>query len=345
MVDINKIKLIISEMLSSPMFHLFCSSKELFHSNFIFWLSKTNEKCFVQLFLPEYNPRNKISIAREHRFKHNKESAVADLVIFDGSYIVAIIENKVKDFANYDQLRRIQSASGINDADFILLTLLDVPEIRHTGWRTITYAELSERLACFTKIEDQYHKLLIEDYKAFIDNLSQFAKEFELGDIYDFAISFQIELYRLLNEYKLWESYQKIRASHLLHVFSKKFPATEITTRYGINHQKATIDFYFEFSKGTKLGIQLENNQYRKFIESKDVEGKIRRLIEDGIFFTSTFARRKGIQFLKYGASFRYQYKIIEKPEEFDCIFNRINDDINFIIENEKLLIEKYGLQ
>ena len=65
MLDNNKIKNLLLEMTKSPLFYLFVASKELFHSNFLYWLSIINKNEFLTLICPLCELGNEIIIERE----------------------------------------------------------------------------------------------------------------------------------------------------------------------------------------------------------------------------------------------------------------------------------------
>jgi hypothetical protein len=46
------VKCILNSLYSSPLFYLFAAPKELFHSNFLYWLSLVNQKEFLKLICP-----------------------------------------------------------------------------------------------------------------------------------------------------------------------------------------------------------------------------------------------------------------------------------------------------
>lgn len=60
----------VNELKNSPMFQLSLSSKELFHSNFIYWLTSTyKEECsrIFSRFLPNKDNQKIINVTREDK--------------------------------------------------------------------------------------------------------------------------------------------------------------------------------------------------------------------------------------------------------------------------------------
>jgi hypothetical protein len=321
----------IKKLKSSPLFYLFLSSRELFHSNFWLWLSTINKAETIKLFSNK-TLSNDINFKREHNQSHGKIKATVDLYIVNH----IVIENKIKDFPTEDQLFRIKSAFNNSELEFVLTTLFWTNELSFNGWNVKTYKEIADAIIPGNFTQDAYYASLISDYKQFVLNLAELASQLEINEAYDFAISFQRELFNELNEIKLWEGYQKLRASHLLIHFQKR-NIHNVTTKYGINNQKATIDFVFKLNNGYEIGVQLEDNQYRKFVSGKKAGEFAENLIKHNLFLTDTFNGRGNKPYLNYGDGFKYQYVKIENTS-FNNLFNEINNDVLYMLNNIKQL-------
>lgn len=123
----NKTKFVISAyeyLKTSPMFKLSLSSKELFHSNFLEWLSNVDQKAFQRLILDmagieenDYNWPTAWRVKREYnnfdlcivaydqdRYQYNNEDERID--DDDDFRILFVIENKVKSIPYKEQLER-----------------------------------------------------------------------------------------------------------------------------------------------------------------------------------------------------------------------------------------------
>lgn len=328
----NNIDTTIEKLKASPLFYLFLSSRELFHSNFWFWLSPLNKIETAKLF-SDKTLTNDITFKREHNQSSGKFKASVDLYVSDK----IAIENKVKDFPTSAQLERIKRSFGNNDIELVLTTLFWTNDLFFEGWTVKTYRTISDSIEPNKFTDDTYYQSLISDYKQFTFNLSELAEQLEIKQEYDFAISLNKVLYDKLNEIKLWEGYQKLRASHLLIHFSKS-NTHNVTTAYSINNQKATIDFVLDLQDGYKLGIQIEDIQYRKFVIGKEAGKFAENLIERNLFLNKKFLGRGKKHYLNYGNTFKYQYEKIEKLT-FKDLFEKINNDfqnINNEIDNIK---------
>ncbi len=328
----GKIDTTIEKLKSSPLFYLFLSSRELFHSNFWFWLSTLNKTETAKLF-SDKSVTSDITFKREHNQSSGEFKATVDLYVSDK----IAIENKVKDFPTAVQLERIKNSFGKSDIAFVLTTLFWTDELSFSGWSVKTYKNISDAIVPIKFTNDIYYQNLISDYKQFSLNLSELAEQLEIKQEYDFAISLNKVLYGKLNEIKLWEGYQKLRASHLLIHFNKS-NTLNITTAYGINNQKATIDFVLDLKDGYKLGIQIEDIQYRKFVIGRKAGKFAENLIASNLFLNNAFLGRGKKPYLNYGDTFKYQYEKIEKII-FKDFFEKINNDfqnINNEIDNIK---------
>lgn len=320
----NNIDTTIEKLKASPLFYLFLSSRELFHSNFWFWLSTLNKIETAKLF-SDKTVTNDITFKREHNQSNGEFKASVDLYV-SGKIV---IENKVKDFPTSAQLERIKQSFGKTDIEFVLTTLFWTNDLSFDGWTVKPYRKISDAIEPNKFTNDSYYQSLISDYKQFTFNLSELSEHLEIKQEYDFAISLNKVLYRKINEIKLCEGYQKLRASHLLIHFNKA-NIHNVKTGYGINNQKATIDFLIDLKDGYKLGVQIEDIQYRKFVIGREAGKFAENLIGSNLFFNNAFLGRGRKPYLNYGANFKYQYEKIERLT-FKDLFEKINNDFQNI--------------
>lgn len=335
-----KIQESINKLEKSPLFYLFASSKELFHSNFWYWLYRLNPNEAVKLFLN--TDSNNISFEREYkRISLNNKTikSQVDILITENKSPIIVIENKVKDFPTHKQLDRIiNSFDNNSNITFILTSLFNYNEIKFEKWNIKTYLDISNSIESTKFTNNDYYRFLINDYKDFCLNLHLFANLLPINKIYDFSIYHNKKLFPILNKIKFWETFQKLRSSHLLHYFNKE--NIDIETVYSINNQKATLDFIYPLSNNYKIGIQVENNQFRYFVLGEKADIFANNLLNKVLFFPNNRENKDKV-FLKYGKIFRYQYTKIDEPISFTELFNRIKDEINKI----KLLKNKIEIE
>ncbi|MGC9375486.1 MAG: hypothetical protein ACP5DQ_10665 [Bacteroidales bacterium] len=333
----NSIDKIIEKIKQSFLFYLFLSSKELFHTNFWFWLSILNPQETIKLF-SDKNINGNLTFKREHNQSNGKQRSKVDLLISSNNVPCVVIENKIKDFPKVEQLLRIKNSFDKIIPDFILATLFWTEDFVLNGWNVRTYKDISNKIEPNKFTEIRYYKDLIYDYKQFTKSLASLSELLEINDKYDFAISFKKDLYNKLNEIKLWEGYQKLRASHLLYHFNST-NIHHLKTNYSIHHQKATIDFEMNLKNEYKLGIEIEDNQYRKYVKGHHAKQFAENLIKNNIFLFA-IKERKNKPYLNYGEHFKYQYDKIEKIP-FSNLFDRINNEFSDI----KIIIDKIEKQ
>jgi len=363
-MNTEKLEHAIERIQESPLFYLFSSSKELFHSNFWFWLSRLNESQTYGLFTNKKQP-SKLVFKREHNQSEPAENgerikAKIDLMAYQSEISLATdnqtqsenlvpffaIENKVKDFPTQAQLNRIRESFGKNnqDIEFILTTLFWKEELKSqiaADWTVMTYRDIASRIIPENFTSNSYYKSLISDYKDFMLNLSELNELIEISNEYNFFSSVSENLFKQLNKINLWEGYLKLRASHLMIKFNQEFNLKNVKTYYGINNQKATLDFRpIDKIQGYQFGIQIEGSQYRKFIEGENAGAIADKFIQNNIFLNPEFKEYKGSRYRNYGAQFKYQYEAIAENLPFTDLFNRINNDLNFI-QNHHTEIEK----
>jgi len=329
----------IQELKSSPLFYLFVSSRELFHSNFWYWLSSLNHQATINLFSDNNSETENLNFLREHNQRNDKVKSKIDLYITDSKEINIVIENKVKDFPKIEQLDRIRKSFAEVNSKFVLATLFHCDDITFEGWEILTYKTIAEKINPSVFTTNGYYQNLISDYKQLTQNLVRLTELLSVSQSYDFAISHNKELFQKLNEIKLWEGYQKLRASHLLTKFRESIKY-EMYTGYGVNNQKATIDFVLGLKDNYRIGVQLEDNQFRKFIGGKKHIEFGESLRMNDIFFNSRWISPRKKTMLGYKPDFQYQYEKIEALT-FDELFEKINSEIQNIINTKEEIESK----
>ena len=166
-------------LMASPLFQLSLSSKELFHSNFLYWLGKQYPRLFVAICKAWGCSTDWEDIGWHIRreYKH------FDLCVETGGQVVLVLENKVKSLPVKKQLDEYRAKAGDACRDFILLSLATVfpdrkaVEVEGT-WRIKSYQELHDVLF---QLKEQsvcrpYDRALVEDYGSFVKNLHDLSR-------------------------------------------------------------------------------------------------------------------------------------------------------------------------
>ena len=331
----NNIDTIINDIKRSPLFYLFSSSKELFHSNFWFWLSTLNKIETLKLFVQELDIEiSTITFQRERQFK-NKESKInanIDLVINVNEGLTVIIENKIKDYPQLNQLARIIDASidNKNQFKYVLVSLFATNKFQ--SWDNVTYKDISNNIKAENFTDNLYYQSLITDYKELCLNLHNFTRDKTCStiNIYNFDNSFNPSLFKYLDALKLRESYLKYRLSHLKQYIESSpiwisYNKQNIVIDTSINNKKSTISFKLAIDDSHLIGIQIEGNQFRTFVETPQAEIFANYLLNENIFFDCEYKSPTDKSFLKYSNNFRYQYEQFnENLMTFDALIKKI---------------------
>lgn len=286
----------------SPLFNLSLSTKELFHSNFLYWIGCTYYEKFIEIleqlgFTFKDSKEKKAVIKREYR---NFDLC---LIFEDKPMPICVIENKVKSIPRLDQIKQydsqIKKYNGTTSScgKFLLTLVNEFPnkdKITKLGWKIITYNDLYDALDMLSNnIDNDYHKHLIKDYSSFIKNLNELSqnwvqqntmlpyhagpkeKELRIGDLQEKLLysKLSIEIGEKCTKtfgypVKYGEKTQKI----IEEFKEKKEPKIYIDFNY--THQQGLLDIKFPINNEYVVGIQIQGTQYRHFIEWNESNGQ-----------------------------------------------------------------------
>ncbi|MDE6277018.1 MAG: PD-(D/E)XK nuclease family protein [Muribaculaceae bacterium] len=158
--DINYLK-------TSPMFQLSLSSKELFHSNFLYWLYTLNRNNFLELFRKLLKNKNLGSNWGEWEVK--REYNHYDLCVIShedkDEIIHLVLENKFKSLPNIQQLDKYCKKTQKCECH-VLLTLADKfpNKEKITDWTIINYKDLGKAISVVFSDVVGYEAGIIRDY-------------------------------------------------------------------------------------------------------------------------------------------------------------------------------------
>lgn len=284
MEAVNKLK-------TNPIFAMSLSSKELFHSNFWAWLFE-RDIAYARIFFPDIQ-----DIAKVEREKGNRDVTIWQSIekgkkshIFEDAFI---IENKFKSIPYMLQLQRYQEAiespktkdgkiktkdirrfccgvlTGVEKPDFIdeldKWTFLSYDEI---GKSIISVAECIETAGTFEySLITRYGEMICDLHRLICDVL------YETGAYWK---PYHQELHAL----RINDIYAKLLAGNLTRYLKdnlSNFPDSEVNgykltveSYYGQNGAGIDIRYVDESSELTKIGVQIEGNQYRLCAEWKE---------------------------------------------------------------------------
>lgn len=218
----------------SPLFQLSLTSKELFHSNFLYWLGVT----YRDLFKETFSNLGCRTAAWPEGWTVEREYKAAKSISLDlcvkgpgkNGKIYLILENKVKSIPNQQQLNRYAAIGNLADTcDFILLSLAtDFPDKDQIDansdgkWIVWNYEDLAAALdkaltSCGGNVRP-FHKAILEDYIQMVRGLDGLFGHLTVDDDsrYGYAEDEELREYiNLLKQLRMEDVYEKVRASLL----------------------------------------------------------------------------------------------------------------------------------
>lgn len=362
---------IINKLKESPLFNLSLGSKELFHSNFLYWLGNKYPNEFGKIFKKFLKIETDDNEAKD--FQREKSNIDLSFKYKDGQQI--LIENKVKSIPYIEQLQKYSKkhASDTNN-NFILLSL-SKPEFinsdniwnESTKWHYLSYKELSSKLQSMSElISYEYHNQIVKDYCEFIDNLVKINNKIKLDSdgYFDFH-SKENRFYKELQKIRLHDFYLKrIYELFTFHIYEKVkkmikrsnveligfgLPIKElwgndnesIFISHGMTRGQGLFDLKYKVSDHLLLGIQIQGDHYRMVVEDNNsqIAKKIKEeLVKLGWFdFSESFPNQdiypKGEKdFNKFGDNFFYKSVKLDPNLKIDKVSEIILNDIQKIM-------------
>ena len=218
------------------MLYLSGGSKELFHSNFLYWLGINYRQVFEQLMsrmlgISGVWPQG-WTVKREYYHldlcvTYSKDTGKTHKgcpVVRECAFL--IVENKLKSLPNILQLKRYEQVFLKSDigCSYSVLTLvkefLDRKNIiENTRWQVHHYDELALLLEECSKngVVRKEHQFYISDYCRYVCNLSAIAEQWTIGAGMPF-----LHQEPLLHELRLNDIYEKVRYAQIAALLAEK---------------------------------------------------------------------------------------------------------------------------
>ena len=229
-------KTIYNQLKESPLLYLSGGSKELFHSNFLYWLGINYRQVFKQLM----SRMLCISGAWPQGWTVKREYYHLDLCVtyskdtgktHKGCPVVRecaflIVENKLKSLPNILQLKRYEQVFSKSDigCSYSVLTLVkEFPDrkniVENTRWQVHHYDELALLLeeCCKNGVIRKEHQFYISDYCRYVSNLSAIAEQWTI----DTGMPF-LHQEPLLHKLRLNDIYEKVRYAQIAALLAEK---------------------------------------------------------------------------------------------------------------------------
>lgn len=268
----------------NPLFQLSTGSKELFHSNFLYWLSIKYPEKFGEIFA-DLSGENDLGDFEECK----REEKNIDLTLIYKNKNV-YIENKIKSIPTKIQLDKY--SKRVHEDGVFLFLGLDKPSFfernnEYKKWKYISYHDLSKKIKCI-KNKSRY----IKDYIKFIDLLTGIRSEFrvKLTEPFNYFDQNILEEWKKLRIHDLFlkrkyrgignrikeslgESIKWKEKSGWLQTDEWKKINSLLECTY--NNGKGTLTLFYRIDDNWLISIQLEGNQYRHFLFFIDDEKKL----------------------------------------------------------------------
>lgn len=159
------------DLITSPIFNLSMASKELFHSNMLYWISKTYPKIFKDIMNELGIDTNQWNNWKSHREKKHLDLSIEDC----SNNALLIIENKVKSIPYKEQLDNYSNFfKNLNRNSKLLLSLSEsIPQKQEieNDWIVKSYFDLSTAIKKNLRMCNVYHRLILTDYCRVIEIL------------------------------------------------------------------------------------------------------------------------------------------------------------------------------
>ena len=306
-------------LINSPLFNLSLANKELFHSNFIAWFGKLYPALFVKLVNTLLCSEQWAEGLDPHKMVIRREYKNFDISVFDNEESKVprlIIENKVKSVPTHEQL--LEYERKIDNDENVALLLLTMNEQLHTAigndtttrWKIVNYTNLSSCLdSIMADVEDQYHRLLLDDYCKYVRSLETLINTFTNSDcfLYDskeYKLQEDLGLHDVCGKRKVQYAYSRLvgelrdKQVDVVKKISKlRFCPNEVQVAWAYTNAPL-IEVRLKTSPKVDeyILIQVQGKQYRHCVEFFDKSiGK--RIVKDN---NNRFGPSEvGLQFLR----------------------------------------------
>ena len=218
------------------MLYLSGGSKELFHSNFLYWLGVNYQDSFQELMTKmccinapwpedwmirrEYRHLDLCVTYKKETGKTRKGKPISEDCVF------IVVENKVKSLPDLMQLRRYEQVYDGHDSGctYVVLSLVKVfPGQKYlnenTCWLIHHYDELAQMIrdCCPDSIISLEHRPYIRDYCQYVSNLSMMAEEWRIDEQEPF-----LSQRNDLRELRLNDIYEKVRYAQIAALLAER---------------------------------------------------------------------------------------------------------------------------
>ena len=334
----------------NPIFAMSLTSKELFHSNFWGWLFERNT-AYIKVFFDDNISPDDYKVTREEGNKGNKR----DITVWTKSHSKAyVIENKFKSVPKADQLNRYQNALGDAFAKGVITGIVP-PAFTLKDWKFMSYSEIGNAIKeIASQVEkDGFEKQLIIEYADMLLALTDCLKnalDNTLG-------KWQLKSFEDFEQIRMDDILKKLKASELEDYLRKELQSTVSGTAGkngqfslfiddSFSHKHPVVNIQY-VQENNIIGIQIENYQYRRCVQSKasnDAEKEaLFKQYQDLGWFEEYVPKKDRtimgketslkVRYGKYSPDFLYQYWDLKEGTSFADIKEYVEKDMQFAAE------------
>lgn len=281
-----------AKLRKSPMFQLSLSSKELFHSNFLYWIGLEFPDMFKYILVQLFQNAGKTLPLDEwaEGFKVKREHEHFDLCVTDKeeTKVLLVIENKVKSIPNKAQLDNYYLKS--TDAKHLLISLsTDFPEYEEIEnekiWAIANYKNLADVLSVSIENRIGYKFDIIRDYIGYISNFHFLVEKWKV-DTRIVSNPF-VPIRDKFKELRMNDFYVKYYFSQILIQITKEFNDVIFNFRHifgkdnkhippsnnilyvnsGLTNSNGFLEVKVKIEPDIAILVQVQGNQYRRCVE------------------------------------------------------------------------------
>ena len=280
-MDTNQqIKNALEELNANPVFHMSLASKELFHSNFLYWLWKLDAKMFLTLL--DKLSEDKSSECKDYFCKKDpktievkREYQHFDLCVLekDTNKVLLVIENKVKSIPYVEQLNEYTNKLD-GDCKKVLLTLMQkFPDKNNiSGWEIKHYNDLA--VAIKESYVDTEYQTFIDEYIKFISILHNLSTSWNPDNV---LITKQT-IYKVFENLRLHDLFGKLFFSRVAAELKKNLveqgvDLSNISVSSSYSDQMPLFDVTIRnvIDTKTEFIIQVQGTSYRHAVARRDI--------------------------------------------------------------------------
>ena len=351
----------LDKLATNPIFQLSLASKELFHSNFIYWLATNpaTTSLFNNIFDFTYDPNKHVAL-REH---NNFDFCICEKSGNKPGKVLFLLENKFKSIPYVEQLELYEEhCKDISDKKYkVLLTLADSFPNKNQiakSWTILSYKDLAKQLG---SVNDNDSNVIIRLYKDYIDTVSSyFESELNKSSLQWKQLKEGAENLMNLRLHDVWQklfiSKAAVCLSSQLQKISKEKnydfhigkeektfrKSSFVLMRTNYTRGNAILEVFI-FKKGDDYvkGIQIQSVQYRHCIcsDSDLIVSGIYKLTPAQETFVAALDKVSGSfisaqmpqdgKYNRYGNKFVYRYRKLNLEQTVCDVIKTIVADVN----------------